>query len=109
MHKLLVQVDQLGQVLVTGIGGSLVLLEQSLGAIREGASQTAVTSLVGQEVLILAHVASLGGQGERVLALGLGSGVEAEQVPVTGSNSLLHLVLAVGHAALDTNMPQPRR
>ena len=50
LHKLLVQVDQLGQVLVTGIGGSLVLLEQSLGAIREGASQTAVTSLVGQEV-----------------------------------------------------------
>ena len=47
LHKLLVQVDQLGQVLVTGIGGSLVLLEQSLGAIREGASQTAVTSLVG--------------------------------------------------------------
>ena len=40
LHKLLVQVDQFGQVLVTGIGGSLVLLEQSLGAIREGASQT---------------------------------------------------------------------
>ena len=37
-YKLLVQVDQLGQVLVASIGDSLVLLEQGLGAIREGAS-----------------------------------------------------------------------
>src|SRR5699024_3126802 len=69
---------------------------------REGAAQAAVTGLVGQEVLILVHVAGLGGEGEGVLALGLESRVEGEQVPVTGLDSLLHLVLAVGHAALDT-------
>ena len=72
--RLLVQVDQLGQVGVTSIGNFLVLLEQLLSTIREGACQTAVTSLVSQELLILGHIASLGGQGERVLALCLSSG-----------------------------------
>src|SRR5699024_10923727 len=100
-YKLLVQVDQAGQVLVAVLGGLLVLVEQILGALGEGTGQAAVTGLVGQEVLILGHVAGLGGQGERVLALGLQRRVEGEQVPVTGLDRLLHLVLAVGHAALD--------
>ena len=40
---LLVQFDQLGQVIVTILGSLLVLVEQFLGAIGEGAGQTAVT------------------------------------------------------------------
>src|SRR5699024_10051065 len=99
--RLLVQLDQAGQVLVAILGSLLVLGEQILRTLREGAGQAAVTGFVGEEVLILGHIAGLGGQGERVLALSLEGRVEGEEVPVAGLDSLLHLVLAVGHAALD--------
>ena len=99
---LLVQVDQTGQVLVAVICNLLVACEQLLSTVGECTGQAAVTGLVCQQCLILVVVHGLGGQSERVLALSLVGRVEGEQVPVTSLNCLLHLVLAVGHAALDT-------
>ena len=46
------------------------------------------------------RLVALGVQSERVLALCLAR-VEAEHIPVTAVNSLLHFLLAVDHAALD--------
>jgi hypothetical protein len=67
-------------------------------AIRELAGQTAVTGLVHEELLVAA-----GGRlaVQRELLAALGGGVEAEHVPVAAVDSLLHFLLAVGHAALD--------
>ena len=91
-----VHFDQLEQVLVALLGVLLVLCEQNGRTLRELAGQTAVTGLVHQELLIAAR-GRLGVEGELLL----GSGVEAEQVPVAALDGLLHLSLAVGHAALD--------
>ena len=89
-------------MLVAVVCNFLVACEQLLSTVGECTSQAAVTGLVSQQCLILLVIHSLGGQGERILALSLVCRVEGEQVPVTGLNCLLHLVLAVGHAALDT-------
>ena len=43
--RLLVQVDQAGQMLVASLGGLLVLGEQLLGALGEGQSQASVRGL----------------------------------------------------------------
>ncbi len=91
-----VQVDELEQVLVALLGVLFVLREQDSGALRELAGQTAVTGLVHQELLIAAG-RCLGVERELLL----GGRVEAEHVPVTAVDSLLHFLLAVGHAALD--------
>ena len=79
-------------------GDLLVALEQSLGAVGELAGQAAVTGLVHQEGAVALFLGLLGIHNELV---GLSSGVEAEQVPVAALDGLLHLSLAVGHAALD--------
>ena len=49
-------------MLVAGLGSLLVLSKQLLGALGEGAGQTAVTGLGSQQVLVLLGVDSLGGQ-----------------------------------------------
>ena len=84
-------------MLPTLLGSGLVLSEQVSGALGELAGQTAVPGFVHQECLI-AFLGSLGVQSELAGLLG---GIEAEQVPVAALHSLLHLGLAVGHAALD--------
>ena len=82
------------------LGGLLVLSEELLGALGEGGGEGGVAGLVHQEFLVAA-CGGLGIQREGVLALRLIGGVEAEQVPVAALHGLLHLALAVGHAALD--------
>ena len=97
-EELLVQFDQLEQMLVALLGGFFVLFEQNSSTLGELAGQTVVTGFVGQEFLVTAG-GSLGIQDE--LLAGFSSGVEAEGVPVAALDSLLHLILAVHHAALD--------
>ena len=87
-------------MLIALLSGILVPLEQDLGALGELAGQTSVAGLVQQELLITAG-GRLAVQREGILALGSQSGIEAEQVPVTAVNGLLHFLLAVHHAALD--------
>ena len=88
---------ELKQVLVALHGVLLVLLEELLRTLGELAGQTAIARLILEELLIAA-LRLLGVEGE--LLAGLGRGVEAEEVPVTSVDSLLHLFLAVHHAAL---------
>ena len=73
-YRLLVQVHQTGQVIVTGGRGLVGLGEQLLSTLGEGDLQAAVTGLVGQEGLVRT-VAGLGNQGEGVLAGGLVGGL----------------------------------
>src|SRR5699024_5885641 len=82
----------------TGVLSSF--LEQSLCSFWEGTSQRGVTSFA-QDELVVVGCWSFAVQSEWVLAFSLQRWVEAEQVPVTAINSTFHLVLAVGHAALD--------
>ena len=96
----LVHLDHALELLVAGFGLLLVLSEEFLGALGEGAGQAGVTGLVHQELLIAA-CGRLGVQSEGILALRLQGGVKAEHIPVAALHGLLHLGLAVGHAALD--------
>ena len=97
---LFVQLNQLQQVLVTLLSSGLVALEELGGTLRELTGQTAVASLVHQELLVAAS-GGLGVQNKGGLAFLQVVGVEPEQVPVAAGHSLLHLILAVHHAALD--------
>ena len=85
---------ELEQVLVAGLGVLLVLGEELVGTVRELAGQARVAGLVHQEVAVAA-LGLLAVESERML---LGR-VEAEEVPVAAVDGLLHLSLAVGHAA----------
>ena len=84
-------------MLVALHGGLLVLGEEHIRAIGEGALQTGVASLVHQELL----VAALWRLRVKYEPLALGrSRVKAVEVPVAAVDSPLHLELAVLHAAL---------
>lgn len=95
-----VQSLQLLQMSKSLLGSFFCLSEQLLCALREGTGQSRVTSLAHDEVTV-AGGRLLGLEDERILALSLQCRVEAEHIPVTAVNSLLHFLLAVGHAALD--------
>ena len=84
-------------MLVASLCILLVALEQVLCAVGELTGQTVVASLVHEEVAVAA-CGSLGIEGELA---GLSRRIVAEEVPVAALDSLLHLGLAVGHAALD--------
>ena len=98
-NLLVVQLLELQQVLIAVHGDLLVACKQRLGAVGELAGQTAVTGLVHQEGA--GSSSSLGSLESTVNLPVSSSGVEAEQVPVAALDGLLHLGLAVGHAALD--------
>ena len=83
-------------MIVALLGLFLVLGEESLGSLRELAGQSRVARLVHQELAVTAR-RLLAVEGEGLLCVG----VEAEQIPVAALDSLVHFLLAVGHAALD--------
>ena len=87
---------ELEQVLVAGLGVLLAGLEEPVGPVGELAGQAGVAGLVHEELAVAAG---------RLLAVqrevGLRRRVEAEEVPVAAVHGLLHLGLAVRHAALD--------
>src|SRR5699024_10773201 len=96
-----VQLCQLGQVCIAILRCVSGCLKQLCGTLRERTLQAAVTSLALDELFVV-RSGSLGVQRERVLTLCLLARIEAEVVPVAGLNRTLHLVLAVGHTALNT-------
>ena len=85
-------------MLVVGVGGGFVLLEELLRALGELPRQAAVASFVHQELLVSA-CGLLGVEGE--LLAGLGSRVVTEEVPVAAVDGPLHLDAAVCHTTLD--------
>ncbi len=80
-------------------GRLLVLGEQLAGALGELAGQTAVASLVHEEVLVLALDRLLGVDDELLARSALG--IEAVELPIAALHGLLHLVLRAAHAPLD--------
>ena len=87
-------------MLISLNGLLLCCCEQLLRTLGERTGKSGITCLVEQE-LTVAACCGLAVDRERVLALCLESGVEAEHIPVTAVNSFSHLILAVDHTALD--------
>src|SRR5699024_8308002 len=96
-----IELCQLGQVSIAILRCACGCLKQLCGTLGERTLQAAVTSLALDELFVV-RSGSLGVQRERVLTLCLLARIEAEVVPVAGLNRTLHLVLAVGHTALNT-------
>ncbi len=93
---LFVESLELEQVLVTLLGVLLGCREELGSSLGELAGQTAVARLVHQELLVTAG-RLLAVESEGLLCVR----IESEQIPVTALDSLLHLLLAVLHTALD--------
>ena len=101
----LVQVDELHQVGVALLGSLLVPGEQDLGPLGELAGQAGVAGLVQKDSSgppFFGKTPFAAGAGCAPLKFPLSNGgKQAEQVPVAAVHGLLHLLLAVHHAALD--------